>query len=141
MTFAIISEAYDEERRTVEMLRECRSQIRSELSKAIVGQDEAVGLHRGGDEPQIARGGLVERQQLHALLVDFDVVGADLLVAIDDLLGQIAVALEERAHDPADLVLDQASHGQQGLLERVQLFVEMALHSRALRPQPKRPVM
>ncbi len=30
--------------------------------------------------------------------------------------------------DPADLILDQAAHGQQRLLERVQLFVEMALH-------------
>ena len=42
MTFAIISDAYDEERRTVEMLRECRAQIGAELSKAIVGQEQAV---------------------------------------------------------------------------------------------------
>ena len=82
----------------------------------------------------------MERQQLHALLVDLHVVGVHLPIAIDDLLSELAVALDEGAHDPTDLVLDQAAHGQEGLLECVQLFVKMALH-RVLRSQPNRPVM
>ncbi len=97
-------------------------------------------LHGGGDEAQIAGGRLVQRQELHALLVDLDVVGVHLRVAVDDLLGQHRVALQQRGHDPADLVLDQAAHGQQGLLERVQLFVKVALHD-GPPLYPNRPVM
>src|SRR5881392_3720596 len=57
-------------------------------------------------------------------------LGVHLPIAVDDLLGQVAVALDERAHDPADLVLDQPPHGQNGLLEGVELFVEVARHDR-----------
>lgn len=42
MPFSIVSEACDEQRRTVEMLREARVRIDAELSKAIVGQKEVV---------------------------------------------------------------------------------------------------
>ena len=81
----------------------------------------------------------MQRQQLHALLVHLDVVGVDLRVAVDDLLGQLAVAFDERAHHAANLVLDEAAHGEQRLLERVELFVEVPLHGPV--PYPKRPVM
>ena len=82
----------------------------------------------------------MQREQLDALLVDLDVVGIDLRVAVDDLLGQLAVALDERGHHPSDLVLDEAAHGEQRLLERVELFVEVPLHA-VLRLYPNRPVM
>src|SRR3989442_1431462 len=81
-----------------------------------------------------------KREQLDALLVHLDVVGVDLPVGVDDLLGQLAVPLDERGHDPADLVLDEAAHGEQRLLESVELFVEVPLHG-ALRLYPNRPVM
>ena len=42
--------------------------------------------------------------------------------------------------EPPDLVIDQPAHRQKRLLECVQLFVKMALHS-ALHSQPNRPVM
>ena len=89
-----------------------------------VGHD----LHGGGDEAQVAGGRLVEGQQLHALLIHFHVVGVHLAVAVDDLLGQHAVTLEQRGHDAPDLLLDQPAHGQQGLLERLELLVEVPLH-------------
>src|SRR5436190_19254474 len=56
------------------------------------------------------------------------VIGIDLLVALDHFLGEGVVPLDERAHDPADLVLDQSPHGEQGLLEGFELVVEMSLH-------------
>ena len=67
----------------------------------------------------------MEREQLDALLVDLHVPGVHLPVALDDLLRQLAVAVDERAHDAPDLVLDQPAHREQGLLERVELLVEM----------------
>jgi hypothetical protein len=102
-----------------------------------VGDD----LHRGGDEAQVAGRGLVQREQAHALLVDLDVVGVDLPVPLDDLLGEGVVALQQRLHDPADLVLDEPAHGEQGLLERLQLLVEVSRHGRVSLAYPKRPVM
>ena len=44
-------------------------------------------------------------------------------------------------HDPADLVLDLPAHGEQGLLERVQLLVEVPLHGGPPLAYPNRPVM
>jgi hypothetical protein len=42
----------------------------------------------------------------------------------------------------AHLVLDQPAHGQQDLLERLELLVEMTRHSRSsLGSYPNRPVM
>ena len=73
-----------------------------------VGDD----LHGGRDEAHVAGRRLVEGQQLHALLVDLDVVGVHPGVAVDDLLGQDAIALQQRPHHAADLVLDQPAHGQ-----------------------------
>src|SRR5438552_4069381 len=84
--------------------------------------------------------GLVQREQLDALLVHLEVVGVGLRVAVDDLLIQLAVPLDGGGHDPADLVLDEAAHGEQRLLERVELFVEVPLHG-VLRLYPNRPVM
>ena len=43
-------------------------------------------------------------------------------------LRERVVPLEERPHHAADLVLDQPAHGEQGLLERLQLLVEVPLH-------------
>src|SRR5262245_2813352 len=90
-----------------------------------VGDD----LHGGGDEAEVAGGRLVEGEQLHALLVDLDVVSVHLPIAVDDVSGQRLVTLHQRPHGAADLILDQRAHGQQRLLEAVQLLVEVSLHS------------
>ena len=82
----------------------------------------------------------MERQQLDAFLVDLDVVGVDLAVALDDLPGEGVIALEERRHHPADLVLDEPSHGQEGLLQPFQLLVKVPRHGVAP-SYPNRPVM
>ena len=89
-----------------------------------VGDD----LHGRRDEAEIAGRRLLEGEQLHALLVHLHVVGVHLLVALDDLAGHRVVPLEQRGHHPADLVLDQPAHGEQGLLERLELLVEVAWH-------------
>src|SRR4029450_8027480 len=61
-------------------------------------------LHGRGDEAQIPGGGLVQSQQFHAPHVHLDVVGVDLSVPVDDLLGQEVVTVQQRTHDAADLV-------------------------------------
>jgi MoxR-like ATPase len=42
MSFAVISEHYDDDQRVVELIRESRKQIEGELSKVIVGQQDVI---------------------------------------------------------------------------------------------------
>jgi len=46
----------------------------------------------------------------------------------DDIDPEDVVPFEQGAHHAADLVLDQPTHGEQRLLESLQLFVEVPLH-------------
>ena len=57
------------------------------------------------------------------------------------VLRERVVPLEQRPHRPADLVLDQAAHGEQRLLERLQLLVESAAASPSSAPSRTGPVM
>ena len=54
-------------------------------------------LQRHGEEAQIGRDRLAARQDLHAVLVDVDLELVDLAVGRDRLLGERAVAIDERA--------------------------------------------
>ena len=46
-------------------------------------------------------------------------------------LRERVVPVDQRLHHVADLVLDQPAHGEQGLLERFELLVEMTRHGRS----------
>ena len=70
----------------------------------------------------------MQGEEADAGLVHLDVVGVDLLVPVDHLLGEGVVPFEQGAHHAADLVLDQPTHGEQRLLESLQLFVKVPLH-------------
>ena len=85
-----------------------------------IGRD----LHRGGDEPQIARGGLAQGQEPDALLVDLHVVGIDLVIGLDHALGQVGVALHQRLDGVGHLRFDERPHPKDALFERGEFFVE-----------------
>ena len=81
-------------------------------------------LEGGGDEAQIGRGGLIQRQRADALLVDRELHLIDRAVGVDDPAGELRVAFQQRPDGLADVGVDQASHGQDLLLERAQLGAE-----------------
>ena len=85
-------------------------------------------MHETVPGARVAGRGLVERQQVDARLVHLDVIRVDLLVAGNHLLRQAVIPVHKRPHHPADLVLDEPAHGEQGLLEGLELLVEMPWH-------------
>lgn len=48
----------------------------------------------------------MQSQEVDARLVNLYIVSIDLLITLDDFLGQGIVALQESMHDAADLVVD-----------------------------------
>ena len=83
----------------------------------------------GGDAAQIDRHGLVQRQQLEALLVDVVLFLIDLRITGDDRAGQLHVALPQRAHRPVDRRLDQPGQGEQVLLQVIQVALQVFGHN------------
>ena len=57
-------------------------------------------------ESEVACCRLMQSQEVDARLVNLYIVGIDLLITLDDFLGQGIVALQESMHDAADLVFD-----------------------------------
>jgi hypothetical protein len=58
---------------------------------------EIVGdLDRADDEPEIARHRLLERQQLHSCLFHFHLQRVELDVAVDHMVGFIAIPCQQR---------------------------------------------
>jgi hypothetical protein len=114
-------------------------------------------------QTQVARGGLAARDDVAAIGIDLDFQRVELLLAGDDLIGEIAVEVRQRAHGEFDLGLDQTAHLQQFGVDRVEVCVELGRQvlvshgvllaaNRMLRgcsspaiqsgfDQPKRPVM
>ena len=64
----------------------------------------------GRDEAQVAAGGLVQGEQLDAQFVDFDIQPVYFMVALDDDVGQIGIAVDQRFDRFLDLVFDQSAH-------------------------------
>src|SRR5690606_29382429 len=87
-----------------------------------VGRD----AERGGDEPEVARHGLLEREELDRGLLELELEPVDLLVHLDHALGLGAVAPEQGLDGEADGLLDAAGHRDEPRLEQVQLLLEAA---------------
>ena len=85
----------------------------------------AVYLDAGHHHPQIRRHRLMQREQLEAPLVDFDVQSVDRIVAGQHLLGPRVIAVDQRLHRGAHLLLGGAGHHQQPLLEVVEIILEV----------------
>lgn len=102
----------------------------------------AVDLHGGDDGPEIDRHRLVQRQQLEATVVDFDMHLVDRLVAGDDVGDRLTIPVDEPVHGQTDALLGHAAHQQQPLFELRELFREVSwiLRHWSLHSQPNRPV-
>ena len=107
-------------------------------------------LERGGDDAQVHRHRLPQRQNSHGELVDFRLQRVDPAVLGDDARGQVVVAADQRDDRIGKLLLDDAAHLEDRVVHAIQLFVvgldRVLGHHRSLslssaRAYPNRPVM
>ena len=81
----------------------------------------AVDLDRRRDEAEVARGGLPQRQQADAFLLDLHVDPVDLVVLADDLPRQLGIALQQGPHAPFDGPLRQSAQVNEPVLDFLEL--------------------
>ena len=67
----------------------------------------------------------MQRQQLEAQVVDLDVQLVDRHVAVEHLVDEIAVALDQPLHRRAHALFREPAHGEQPLFQRAELLLEM----------------
>jgi hypothetical protein len=84
-------------------------------------------------EPEVGRDGRLPREQGLDAFLDRDVALVDVVVERDDLVGELVVALLQRAERPAKRPQDEVALLVQRRLEQVEIFLEGRSH-------PKRPV-
>jgi len=87
----------------------------------------------------------MQREQLDAQFVDFDIQPVHFMITLDDDVGEIGIPVDQRFDRFLDLILDQAAHvknffTQFGQLFFVFLICVLCRHG-LLRDHPKRPVM
>ena len=117
-------------------LERALADVHGEVTDALeVGGD----LERRGDEPEISRRRLMQREQLDAEVVDLDVQAVDRMVTLDGGPGQRLVAFDQRPGGVGDLLLDQPSHLEHLGAEVPELGLVDSVGVDA--HQPKRPVM
>ena len=92
----------------------------------IVGDpfDVAGDAQRADDAAQVARHRLAQGQHADGLVVDLALDRIDLLVRLDDVRGQLGVALDDRLDRVGDLAFRQAAHAGDHVGQPLQLFVE-----------------
>jgi predicted Rdx family selenoprotein len=98
------------QRRGLVQVERALGDVDREISDALEVDDD---LQRGGDEAQIARGGLAQREQAAARFVDRDLEAVDLAIGGHHLVGELGVPLGERAHPERDLGLHLAAQIEQ----------------------------
>src|SRR4029450_12496122 len=81
------------------------------------------------DEPPLARGGLVERDDVRAELVDLELELVDLAVPGDDLARDVGVALGECADRVDDRPFHGRSQAENRLLEALFFLLEVSFVS------------
>ena len=84
-----------------------------------------VDLHGRNDGAEVGGHGLMEGQELETAIVDLDVQVVDRFVAGDHGLQDLGLALHHRLHRHPHPLFRQAAHGEQALLERFELLLEM----------------
>jgi hypothetical protein len=87
-----------------------------------------VHLEHGDHETQVRRHGLVESKDLEALLLDFDLALVDHFVALDDLVDEGRIAALEDAERLVDGLFDESPHGEDLVLEVVEVALQMLGH-------------
>ena len=89
----------------------------------------AVDFDGRHDGPQIRGHRRVQRQQLQAQVVHFDVQLVHRHVAVEHLVDQHGVALDKALHREPDALLGEASHGEQPFLQGFEFLLKvMAFH-------------
>ena len=88
---------------------------------------------RSDDDAQVAGDGLLEGEQLEALLLHLDAGPVDVDVGGDDLLGDLDVGLEEGLGRLAHRGLDLTADGGEVAEDGVELLVEDVTHGLHLR--------
>ena len=78
---------------------------------------------------------LPARQDQKRQLVDPDLGLIDRLVIGDDLVGERFVALDQRLHGAADLLLGAPAHGEQPIAQIAQLAIELAARVSLFHPR------
>lgn len=76
---------------------------------------------RRDQHPQVAGDGVLQGEQLEAVLLELLAQRVDLGVAGDDLLGPLGVALEQRGRALGDRLADEAGHAHEVVADRVEL--------------------
>ena len=84
-----------------------------------------VDLHRRDDGAKVRRHRLMQRQQLEAAVVDFNVQLVDGAVAVEHPRHSLRVPPHEAVDRRADAILRQAAHFEQSRLQLFELFLEM----------------
>ena len=84
--------------------------VHGQVADALEVDDDLEG---GGDEAQVAGGGLAQREDAAAALVHLQLEQVDLAIGTDHFLGELGVALGERAHALRDLGFDLPAQGEQ----------------------------
>ena len=88
---------------------------------------EVIRYFDGSDnEPEVSRHRLLQSQQLHRCLLDFNFQPVEIHVALYDQVCLLAVAIEQRLHSQIGALLRLGGHCQQLLLQRAKLVVKMA---------------
>ena len=101
----------------------------------------ARDLDGADDEPQVARHRLLKGQQLDRGLLHFELELVDLAVAMDDGIGLVLVARQQRVDGDVDELLGARGHVQQLLLEEAELRVEVPRRYGFDARHPNLPVM
>ncbi len=87
-----------------------------------------VDAGHGEDESQIGGHKLMEREQLHDAVVDFNLKLVDGVFFFEDALGEGFIGIEHGVNGLVDGTLCEASHPEQALFELVQILFKMAFH-------------
>ena len=88
-----------------------------------------VDLDGRHDDAEIRRHRLMQREQLEAAIIDFDMKVVDRLVARGDRVESVRVPVHETVHRFPHPFLGEAAHRQQSRREGVEFFLKMPLHA------------
>ena len=101
-----------------------RDRALGDIRRVVADAFEIAGdLQRGDDLAQIARHRLAQRQQPHRQIVEIAFELIDLVVGLDDLRRQIAVALDDGLDRGGELAFRHPAHLDDDLFQAVEFLV------------------
>src|SRR3990172_11428881 len=95
-----------------------------------------VDARDGQYEAQVSSHQLLQRQQLHHAIVDFDLQLVDGRLFLQNLFGQRSLAIENGMNGLVHSPFGQAAHPQDALLQLVQIALKVPFHGAFSSPPP-----